>query len=106
MPRKDDMSGVEVRTLVFAYQREQWILGSYVLVEDCLQETGAVVDESCLLDLLYHEMCLADELGVATSREEYLRRFPDVADEIENLWDIHEALVCQDLTQTFDGNSG
>jgi tetratricopeptide (TPR) repeat protein/predicted Ser/Thr protein kinase len=69
---------------VLAKQRVLWQRGEHVLVEHLLVEAAALLDQpAAILDLIYNEMILREEHGEQPRLEEYVRRFPHLAHELE-----------------------
>ena len=74
-------------------QRAQWSRGECVLVESYLQSYDQLLaDKEVLLDFVYSEFCLREELGQAVTPDEYLRRFPQLSESLSTLFDVHRAL--------------
>src|SRR5262249_16447116 len=49
-------------------------------------------DAASALELVYHEVLRREELGEAPQLAEYLHRFPQWADQLEPLFEVHRAL--------------
>ena len=74
-------------------QRRRWACGEQVLVEDYLTAfAGVLRDPDALLEILYHEVLVREEFGDAPELDEYLRRFPRLARQIRDQFEIHSAL--------------
>ena len=81
------MAGREERAAVFQslcrQQRQRWLEGDRMLVEALVAGREDLAgDEQGLLDLIYSEFCLREQLGDRPDLEEYLRRFPHLADPL------------------------
>jgi eukaryotic-like serine/threonine-protein kinase len=78
---------------LLADQRERWSRGDCVLVEALLRQYPALQrDPEGLVDLIYHEVYLRERKGDIPGRDEYLRRFPHLADQISAQFDVHQAI--------------
>ena len=75
--------------------RQRWSQGEFVPIEEYLTGTSANLfeDPDQLLDLLYHEVLLREEFGKAPELAEYLRRFPQFAQQIRDLFEVHSAFT-------------
>ncbi|MBV8315118.1 MAG: serine/threonine protein kinase [Planctomycetaceae bacterium] len=74
-------------------QRLRWSRGEQVFVEDYLTAfASALRDPDALLEILYHEVLVREEFGDAPELDEYLRRFPQLARQIRDHFEIHAAL--------------
>ncbi len=75
--------------------RRRWSLGERIAIEE--YRTGASTklfeDPDQLLDLLYYEVLLREEFGEATDPADYLRRFPQFAPQIRDLFDVHRGFM-------------
>src|SRR5262245_46743057 len=82
----------------------RWRQGERASVEALLrQHPFARVDADGLLDLVYQEVLLREGLGERPGLDEYLRRFPDLADALREQFEVHAALASSAL---FDGVPG
>jgi WD40 repeat protein/predicted Ser/Thr protein kinase len=74
-------------------QRRRWAGGERVLVEDYLPTFAHVLaDPDALLDLLYHEVVVREEVGDAPELGEYVRRFPQFGRQLRDQFAVHAAL--------------
>ena len=74
-------------------QRLRWERGEPVLVEDYIRAIPRLLEEpDDLLDLIYHEILLREELGEEPGLDEYLRRFPQFDGAIRDQFRVHEAI--------------
>jgi WD40 repeat protein/predicted Ser/Thr protein kinase len=75
--------------------RRRWTLGERVLIEKYRSGTSAKLfeDPDQLLDLLYHEVLLREEFGDAPEVEEYVGRFPQFAEQVRDLFEVHRAFT-------------
>ena len=81
-------------------QRRQWLAGEPRMAETLLAaHPELAADSEACLDIIYSELCLREELGQSPSEEEYLQRFPDLATELQPLFDVHRALDNEALLQ-------
>ncbi len=80
-------------TLVLLDQHERWQRGERVLVEAYLGSRPALgSDTEKVLDLVYHEIVLREERGESPRLEEYLVRFPQLAEPLRRHFEVHDAL--------------
>src|SRR5690242_3477766 len=81
-------------TRLLAEQRERWARGECPPVEMFLHHyPGLRGDADALLDLIYNEVFLRERRGEAPGRDEYLRRFPDLAAPLAAQFDVHQAIA-------------
>jgi serine/threonine protein kinase/predicted Zn-dependent protease len=74
-------------------QNRYWREGRQVLVEEYLRNAPSLrSDSEKLLDLVYNEIRLREELGETPELDEYRRRFPEVATELAVQFEVHRAL--------------
>lgn len=74
-------------------QRQRWRRGERVCVEDYLERHPSLrVDGEVVLDLICNEIDLRAERGESPRLEEYRRRFPQLAAQLDPLFEVHEAL--------------
>lgn len=73
--------------------RDLWRRGERLRVEEFLKRLGRKrVAPADLLDLVYGEVILREEDGEAPEIQEYLDRFPDHADDLGAMFEVHDAL--------------
>jgi serine/threonine protein kinase/Tfp pilus assembly protein PilF len=81
-------------------QRQRWLQGERLRVEDYLQKHPGLKDHpEELLDLIYNEILLRDEMGQAPHLDEYLCRFGQFEPQIRQLFEVHEVLEHERLLQ-------
>jgi serine/threonine protein kinase/tetratricopeptide (TPR) repeat protein len=74
-------------------QNRRWLRAEHVPVEDYLERHPSLQEDSeALLDLIYNEVRLRDESGEAPELQEYLGRFPELAERIRELFEVHQAM--------------
>src|SRR5438132_10458856 len=75
-------------------QNLRWLRGDRVSVEDYLARQGPALhnDPDALLDLIYNEIRLREEAGESPEIEDFLRRFPDLQDQLRLLFEVHRAM--------------
>ncbi len=87
---------------VHALRRDQarrWQQGDRVLVEAYLEQRPALRDDpELVLDLIYSEILLREELGECPRPEEYFRRFPQFETPLRLQFCLHEVLADDSLT--------
>lgn len=90
-------SPAELAVVFCHQQREAWTEGRQFPVEYYLQRHSLLrQDSEAVLDLIYNEIVLREESGSGVHREEFLKRFPDLAGELQRLFDVHEAILSED----------
>src|SRR5438309_6342995 len=84
-----------VRQLVARLEEEQsvrWQRGERVLVEAYLEQYPALqVEANGIVDLLYKEFLLRQKAGEAPQLEDYLMRFPQLAGQLRDQFEVHGA---------------
>ncbi|MFK7821705.1 MAG: serine/threonine-protein kinase, partial [Planctomycetaceae bacterium] len=99
------MSGPKESGDLLAMQAESWHAGECSPVEK-LREQHAVENRDVLLDLIYSEVLLREEKGQSPDVEEYVVRFPALAEEIKRQFVVHSGFAEVDSTlkpdSTFD----
>src|SRR5262245_24452061 len=79
--------------LLRADQRRRWEQGERALVETYLErEPGLRTDTEALLDLIYNEVVCRELSGEQPELGEYQQRFPHLADQLKDQFDVHRAL--------------
>src|SRR5262245_14734737 len=75
--------------LLLKHQRAAWRRGQRVLAETYLTQQPALkADAQAVLDLIYNEILLREEIGESPHVNEYLIRFPNLADDLKLQFDI------------------
>ena len=81
-----------VLALLLGHQRRAWRRGERAPVEDYLaQQPGLRDDAEAVLDLIYNEILLREEVGESPRLEEYLGRFPHLAPQLELQFEVEGA---------------
>jgi WD40 repeat protein/predicted Ser/Thr protein kinase len=77
-----------------ADQRRRWLRGERRCIEEYRTgEFASLLDNvDHLLDLIYHEVMLREELGETPGLPEYQERFPHLAQPIADLFEVHASL--------------
>jgi tRNA A-37 threonylcarbamoyl transferase component Bud32 len=84
----------ELVAVLRVVQRRDWQHGRRVPAEEYLNRApGLRTDLVYALDLVYAEFLLREELGEAPDPDEYVRRFPDLAEQLGRQLSVHRA-VC------------
>jgi hypothetical protein len=79
--------------LLLADQEERWRRGERVPAESYLARWPALgADEEMALDLIYQEVLLREEAGEAPAVAEYQGRFPQWAEPLQLLFEVHRAI--------------
>lgn len=74
-------------------QRQRWRNGNEVAVESLAREfAGAELSSEELLDLIYNEILLRREKGIVPQLDDFVGRFPALADQVRLLFEIDGAL--------------
>lgn len=85
---------------VLEQQRRLWLDGQEPDIEDVLLDSGYQLDREALLDLLYNEIVVKEELGLQPSLDEYVRRYPELEPDLKLHFEVHQALNEQLLLET------
>jgi eukaryotic-like serine/threonine-protein kinase len=73
-------------------QKNRWRMGQRAPVEDYLQASSTPFDVDEVLDLIYNEVMLREEDGDRPLLEEYVCRFPHLADALAMQFEVDRAL--------------
>jgi hypothetical protein len=75
-------------------QRQRWLSGERVPVEDYLRRHPAVrADRESALDLIFNEFLLREQLGEQPTADEYVERFPEYRDVLPAQVELYRALA-------------
>jgi WD40 repeat protein len=78
--------------------RRRWEAHDRVRVEDFLSARNeSTLGDALLLDLLYQEVILREQLGERPGVEEYVQRFPALAEPLRKQFALHQALAGNSL---------
>jgi len=89
-----------------ARQEESWRRGNHVQVETLLKEHPALnSSDETVLELLYAEFCLREQLGEVPDPDEYFRRFPHLRDRLGNLFEMHHAIESVEADPSLSDNT-
>lgn len=72
--------------------RQRWDNGERVLVEELTRFDKVKKHDEALLDLIYHEVLVREEHGESSSASAFIVRFPQQADALRRLFDVHAAM--------------
>lgn len=72
--------------------------GERFVAEEYLSRSEIVADEEHALELIYRELTVLEELGERPSSAAFVQRFPDWADGIHRLLEVHDAFSEHDTT--------
>lgn len=93
MNEQPDQSLSDLVMSLRAQQQESWRRGDHVMVETLLEEHPvANSSDETVLELLYAEFCLREQLGEVPDPDEYFRRFPHLGARLGNLFEMHCAI--------------
>ena len=85
-------------------QRQRWQCGERVRVETYLEQQPQLAsDTELLLDLIYHEFLLREQQGETPQPEEYLQRFPHLADPLRLQFEMDRAMQAGGLLSSSSG---
>src|SRR5262245_2802683 len=89
-----DLTPAQLAAVLRVDQRERWQAGERVPAETYLRQYPCMrAHADGLLDLVYNEFRLRDQGGEAPAPAEYLARFPDHAEALQPLLELHRALA-------------
>ena len=71
-------------------------------VEHYLSRDGLELHSEQTLDLVNNEIIIRQDLGESPSRDEYITRFPDLADSIDRMFDVHQVVEEAVAVESFD----
>ena len=81
-------------------QRQSWLDGKPLTVEEILAGTEYQDDREALLDLLYNEIVVQEEIGIQPSFDDYIRRYPHLEQDLRLHFEVHQAVNQQSLLDT------
>src|SRR5262249_36854137 len=85
--------------LLRAELRQRWQRGERVQVECYLDQLPTLrADSEAVLDLIYQEILLRQEAGEVPRQEAYLARFPQHAEQLRLLFEVHDGMADPDAT--------
>src|SRR5262245_46493275 len=85
--------------LLRAELRQRWQRGERVQVACYLDQLPTLrADSEAVLDLIYQEILLRQEAGEAPRLEAYLARFPQLAEQLRLLFEVHDGMADPDAT--------
>ncbi len=83
----------QTSTKLLAEQRRRWLGGERVPVEELSRANATSnVDHETILDLIYQEVLLREEHGELPEIDEYVKRFPQLADELRIQFELDGAM--------------
>lgn len=90
-------------------QAEHWATGHRIPVEYFLQQTEDDLERPVILDLIYNEIMIRQDLGESPCLEEYTLRFPELSNSLTRMFEVHQfvATVAVDESMSVtDSTSG
>jgi predicted Ser/Thr protein kinase len=97
-----DLNVSELLAFISADQFCRWESGERVLLEDYLEQFSVLADQDqAVLDLIYHEIYLRQQHDEPVDPDELIGRFPQFAEELSLLIEIHGALDSVELAAAF-----
>src|SRR5258707_5381655 len=74
-------------------QSDRWRRGDRVALETILRgEPALAADDEAVLDLIYNEVMVREEVGEAPRAEDYVGRFPRLEAALRRQFDVHRLL--------------
>ena len=73
-------------------QKQAWLSGSRPDIDAMLEDTDGGSCSESLLDLIYNEVLLREEIGEHPSLDEYLDRYPHLNDDLRAQFEVHQAV--------------
>lgn len=84
---------MELFDRICAEQRNKWLRGERVSVEELADRYPALrSDPETLVDLIYHEYLLREEVGESNCAEEFCARYPEFRQQLSRQFRLHAAL--------------
>jgi eukaryotic-like serine/threonine-protein kinase len=94
----DKPSLADLVEVLRAEQRGRWQGGERVLAETYFALHPSLLGETTrALQMLYNEVLLREEEGTGPQLAEYVRRFPQFANQLAPLFEVHRALESDEL---------
>lgn len=88
-----------------AQQRAAWSAGQRIPVETFLAQHPALRDDTdTMLDVIYNEIVLREELGETSTLTEFRARFPELTEPLKQLFAVHQ-VVASDSSATADSDA-
>ncbi len=81
-------------------QRDAWLAGERPSIDELLAGTNFHNDPDIQLDLLYNEIVVKEELGLESTLQECVERFPHLQEELQLHFEIHNAMKHRALLDT------
>lgn len=89
---QDSLTHHELVALVSEDQRLRWARGERRLTEEYRDHFAELAQGPVVLDVIYAEFILREDLGEVPDEAEYLQRFPEYAEAISRQLQLHRAL--------------
>ena len=98
---RETEANVPMLALLLKHQRHAWRRRDPVRVETYLaQQPNLQADDQAVLDLIYNEVLLREEIGESPRLEEYVSRFPRLATELELQFEVDRAIESESSLRT------
>src|SRR5581483_7791057 len=81
-------------------QKNAWLDGSRPSVEELLHDSSLPAERDVLLDLIYNEIVVREELGETPTLEEYSARYPALDEDLRLHFEVHRAVHDRLLVDT------
>ncbi len=85
---------------VLDMQKRAWLEGGRPTVEDLVSRTFLSQDSGTLLDLIYNEIVIREEMGENPAIDDYTCRYPELSEELKLHFEVHRALQADNLVET------
>jgi tetratricopeptide (TPR) repeat protein len=82
-------------------QKNAWFAGVRPRIDDLLRDSALPSSPDVLLDLIYNEIVVREELGEDPSIDEYVGRYPDLDEDLKLHFEIHRAMQENLLDDTY-----
>ena len=73
-------------------QKQAWLDGSRPSVDDILRDSSLPSSPDVLLDLLYNEIVVREEIGEHPSLDEYVSLYPHLDEDLKLHFEVHQAV--------------
>jgi WD40 repeat protein len=93
LDRDEGLTPAQVAAALRVDQQERWGIGDRVPAADYLLDFPTIRgDPEAALEIIYGEVLIREQLGEAPTPEEYLRAYPEYAEPLRDLIELHRAL--------------
>jgi hypothetical protein len=92
--------GDDVLSSLLDRQQRSWLSGDRPTIDELLGDSTLRGDREALLDLVYNEIVVREEIGEQPTLEEYATRYPHLGADLELHFTVHRAVHDQLLLDT------